>query len=190
MRQFNHAVFSITSQLSCLPFPPCEVPQKTQSTCLHHCLKEIRTYFCWVTGDYNTSYCASQTFYTVHKDCLMLRLCYWILADWSWSYPYFVSCQLCKWTDLCCCNLLIMTQSANTMWVWSHLCFSHSAVCLVCSRLFTPHLEAHLKGCTSTTWSWVWCYWPEDASRRRPSVSGLWWLNGLCWSCVGFVLSS
>lgn len=41
------------------------------------------------------------------------------------------------------------------------------------SRWSTPHLEARPKGFTSTTWLWVWYCWPEDAMKKRPSVSCL-----------------
>lgn len=41
-------------------------------------------------------------------------------------------------------------------------------------RWSTPPLEAPPKVCTSTIWSWVWCFLPEGAMRRSPSVRRLW----------------
>lgn len=47
-------------------------------------------------------------------------------------------------------------------------------------RWSTPLLEVRPKGYTSTTSSWVWYCWPEDAMKRRPSVSPLWWFMRNC----------
>lgn len=74
-----------------------------------------------------------------------------------------------QWLLLTCWSFCRQREHEMT---WSCPYFSHCPVFVcVCLRWSTPHLEARLKGCTSTIWSWVWCFWPEDAMRRRPSVS-------------------
>lgn len=62
-------------------------------------------------------------------------------------------------------------------WCRQHDNTNVSAVLILLShfRSSTPLSEARPKGYTSTTSSWVWYYWPEDAMKRRPSVSPLWW---------------
>lgn len=108
------------------------------------------------------------------------------LTGYSWRQPCrsAVVSSGKQWLLLTCWSFCRqreheITWSCETVWV-----------SCVCFRWSTPHLEARLKGCTSTIWLWVWCFWPEDAMRRRPSVSCFWGVHResvlmlFCWFYV------